>query len=696
MYHFHMGVLGGFAGVDVFFVISGFLITSIIMAELIKGKFSFAVFFERRVRRLFPGMFNLFLFFFVIGWFYLLREDYIDLAKQIFFVLFYCVNFFFFNQEGGYWAAGSERFPLLHFWSLAIEEQFYFVVPLCLFIIWRLCKVANRRLIWALYFFSAVFVVSLATSIFTSTKHAEFAFYLLPTRSWELGMGSLTAVFVNDTFLQTVIPVWSSTSTNIRSPRSNFILRIVLEVLAWSGIALICVSYAFYEKTMVYPGYLALVPCVGTALFIIANNPRYSNNSRIVLTSGYIFSLSPIVWIGSISYALYLWHWPIWVFTTYSQDTSEVTLYSKLNMVFQTFVAATISTNYLENIFRDKIRIPTRKLWAMFLLAWTFLVTISAVIAYVGIGGITFDVPTVQTQPDDANAATQNFVYEPPAPVAPYDLEEFLSGKNPNLDVDISRLALANVSAPIPSAPNRNSGYYFPQLHPNGKKEVCLAVFGSSHAAMYGDVLTDLAHEYNVSIGFLSKHNDNGRFKDPYDEFDLKKIEQLKEWQPKQIMYTDLFYFWGQGTKGTNQVVRRFLDTVFEHSKPEKLHMFGDVPYLTIGGSGNGALLKAVQIKMSQTKNLNFLSEISPNNFGREERVDKDIAALVEKDYQQKNVTFYPVKQLFMSKTGFVQVTGEEVNGNLLYRDKSHINYYGTLRVKEHFRNIIFKNLKCN
>jgi peptidoglycan/LPS O-acetylase OafA/YrhL len=273
-YHAHPWLVpGGFVGVDVFFVISGFLITRIIISQHESGVFSILDFYARRVRRIVPALLVVLAATYLIGWAILLPDQFTLLGKNIVASVAFAANLFQLTQIG-YFAPDAADNPLLHIWSLGVEEQFYIFWPPALLLISRL----KNRMPWIVALAAASFCVSL--SIFAG--HSDWAFYSPLPRAWELLAGGLLA-------------------ERARRKPMNFGL-ISSNLLGGLGIAAICVAAMALDRTRSFPGLYALLPVLG-AMMIIA-----SPNS---LVSRFFLSSRPMVWIGLISYPLYLWHWPM-------------------------------------------------------------------------------------------------------------------------------------------------------------------------------------------------------------------------------------------------------------------------------------------------------------------------------------------------------------------------------------------------
>jgi peptidoglycan/LPS O-acetylase OafA/YrhL len=287
---------GGFVGVDVFFILSGFLISSIIFGSLAKGAFSFGEFYARRIKRIFPALSVVLIACFAFGWFALMADTYSQLGKHIAAGAGFVSNFAFL-RETGYFDTFTEFKPLLHLWSLGIEEQFYLIWPLLLYIAW---KWRLNLLVIAL----TVAITSFSLNIHMTKANPSAAFYLPITRFWELLLGSILAYGAlnrRDTGLEAVIlrlrpQLSSGRIANIRSV-CGFILL---------GLALVLIN-----RDSVFPGWRALLPTIGTCLLISAGPNAWLNRK--------VLSHPVIVWFGLISYPLYLWHWPLLSFARITQ-----------------------------------------------------------------------------------------------------------------------------------------------------------------------------------------------------------------------------------------------------------------------------------------------------------------------------------------------------------------------------------------
>lgn len=316
LFHYRVpGFSGGFVGVDVFFVISGYLITGLIVKEMGEGRFSLRQFYERRVRRIFPALFAMLAVATIVAALLFFPVSFLNYGKSLLATAFFSANFEFW-REAGYFDVSADQKPLLHLWSIAVEEQFYLVFPALLLLMGARSKL---RLALAV---GAIFVASLAFSIW-SARHASAAgYYLLPSRMWELMLGALLALHL------------------FRIPAAARLHDFVAAV----GLALIGYSVFRYSPLTPFPGVAALIPCAGTALIIMAGEDAAVNRA---------LCLKPIVFVGLISYSFYLWHWPIYVFANAALFRAP-TQFEILLLVALSFALAVLSWRYVEQPFRSR------------------------------------------------------------------------------------------------------------------------------------------------------------------------------------------------------------------------------------------------------------------------------------------------------------------------------------------------------
>ena len=326
---FHAGVgqvPGGFVGVDIFFVISGYLITSLIVSEVNEGRFSLVTFYERRVRRIIPALAVVLAACIVAAFLLFLPQDLKNFDHSLVATAFFVSNVQIYMNLG-YFTAPADTQPLLHTWSLAIEEQFYILFPLILMLAFRW----SRRCWIGLVF--ALFCLSFAFSIWVTAREPAAAFLLAPTRVWELMLGALLAA--------AILPPIES--------------RALREIACLAGLGLIAYALFRFSSTTLFPGPAALIPCLGAALIIYAGEEGKSSLVSKVLR------LEPVVFIGLISYSLYLWHWPLLVFGRY-WNIVPLTHLQIAGLLATSVVLAALSWAYVEQPFRQRQRPISRRL----------------------------------------------------------------------------------------------------------------------------------------------------------------------------------------------------------------------------------------------------------------------------------------------------------------------------------------------
>ena len=314
---FHAGFelfSGGFVGVDVFFVISGYLITTILIEDIENKRFSIVNFYERRARRILPALFFVMLICIPFAWMWMLPSQMKDFSQSLVAVSLFASNILFW-RESGYFAAVAEEKPLLHTWSLAVEEQYYVLFPIFLILAWRFGK---NRVFWMIVVMAAI---SLLLSEWGWRNKAIANFYLAPTRAWELFAGSIAAFVVQKQGVQKNNP------------------------LALVGLAAILFSIFFYDEATPFPSVYGLVPVLGVVLIVL-----YAEKETIVAK---LLSTNGLVGIGLISYSAYLWHQPLFAFARIRSLEHPSLLHMSV-LSFTSLVLAYFSWRYIEKPFRDK------------------------------------------------------------------------------------------------------------------------------------------------------------------------------------------------------------------------------------------------------------------------------------------------------------------------------------------------------
>jgi peptidoglycan/LPS O-acetylase OafA/YrhL len=330
---FHAGFetfSGGFVGVDVFFVISGYLITTVILAELEQGKFSIVNFYERRARRILPALFLVIFVCIPFAWLWLLPSDMKDFSQSLVAVSVFASNILFWHQSG-YFDTEAELKPLLHTWSLAVEEQFYLLFPLFLMLFWKL----GKR--WVLVMLGLTFFASFSVSEWAAYAKPSAAFYLFLTRGWELLIGALAAFYLS-------------------KANGRAFDKVASEFGGYLGVVLILTAVFVYTKATPFPGFYALVPTLGTVLIILFATQK--------TTVGKFVGNKVFVGLGLISYSAYLWHQPLFAFARY-KSFSQPSYIVFLSLSVFALILAYFSWKFIEVPFRKNGAITRKKIFSL-------------------------------------------------------------------------------------------------------------------------------------------------------------------------------------------------------------------------------------------------------------------------------------------------------------------------------------------
>jgi peptidoglycan/LPS O-acetylase OafA/YrhL len=327
---FHAGFewfSGGFVGVDIFFVISGYLITTIIISEMAEGKFSIVNFYERRARRILPALFFVMAACLPFAWLWLLPNDLKDFGQSLVAVSIFSSNILFW-LESGYFATAAELKPLLHTWSLAVEEQYYILFPIFLMLTWRL------GIKWVLILLSVVFLFSLGVAQWGAYNKPSATFFLLPTRGWELLVGVFAAFYLKY-------------NAHLKSHTVN-------QMLSLLGFGMILYSITAFDETTPFPSFYALIPTVGTGLLILCAVPKTYVHK--------LLSLKFIVGIGLISYSAYLWHQPLFAFARHRSFVGMPDI-NLIALCVVSLVLAWFSWKFVEAPFRNKKLVDRKQIF---------------------------------------------------------------------------------------------------------------------------------------------------------------------------------------------------------------------------------------------------------------------------------------------------------------------------------------------
>ena len=333
IFHFQLLPVGeaGFIGVDIFFVISGFLITQIILAGLQQQKFSLLNFYYRRIRRLYPALVSVLILYLAVAYFLFLPRLFDELAWETFFSLIYGINIYLW-QSVDYFGIQAHNKPLLHMWSLAVEEQFYVIYPLVLI---GLYKLSNGRVGRVLFWVGLLVAASFVLGWVSSSWKPQAAFYLLPTRAWELGAGGVLALALLKVNVTPKVALWCGPT----------------------AVVLLIFALAIHSPSLAFPGWFAALPVIVSVLFILGGETNEGLVNKILANNVMVF-------FGKISYPLYLVHWPVKIIL--ANSVLDVQLGWRLfGMVVSVVIAWTIY-KYIETPIRTQnfLRSAKSLLWS--------------------------------------------------------------------------------------------------------------------------------------------------------------------------------------------------------------------------------------------------------------------------------------------------------------------------------------------
>lgn len=351
---FHAGLdgfSGGFVGVDVFFVISGYLITTIIISEMRNGTFSLLSFYERRARRILPPLFFVMLVCLPFAWLWLSPRDLMDFGQSLVAVSTFSSNVLFWF-ESGYFEAAAEMKPLLHTWSLAVEEQFYLLFPLLLMLLRVRGRETTVRVLFALLFCSLL-VSHFSANVSQDSRVVTANFFLLPTRCWELLIGVLVAFHLDR--------------------HEHPISHAVNQIFSLAGLGLVGFSVVCFDQSTPFPSFNALFPTVGTMFLIITAVPGTFAHR--------LLSQKALVGLGLISYSAYLWHLPLIVFARHKWlGVTSVGLIASLCML--SVFLAWLSWRFVERPFRDSSRVASNTAWRFVITGTLFFVCVGLLLHF--------------------------------------------------------------------------------------------------------------------------------------------------------------------------------------------------------------------------------------------------------------------------------------------------------------------------
>jgi peptidoglycan/LPS O-acetylase OafA/YrhL len=626
LFHLNKDLLpGGFVGVDVFFVISGFLITSIILDEYENGVFSFFNFWSRRIRRILPALTAMVLTTLISGYMILYAPDVNDLGNQGIASLLSFSNISHWLTAGNYWGGEAESSPFLHIWSLSVEEQFYLIFPLLIFITLKYFHKWVALVVLFLCLFSVVLF------LFGTQTHPSATFYLLPTRAWELGVGALLAIlFFNK---------------KLKFNNNSAITAI--------GFSAVILSYFFSSKDGISP--FLIIPVCGAAL-IIAFGRDDGNIIKMIL------SASPVIYIGKISYSLYLWHWPILVLSR-QLSLKQHTEFNFMSALGITFIISVLSYHFIEVPARQNKKIaPYIIAVLMFGVALSYALKISDISENTSMYNLTewngdlYNVNPIREWPEKIKRRMRGVA------VLHSDSIDINAYSNEGIEKIYGK--------PIPE----------------------IMVLGDSHALMWARVLDKSAEELKTSITFFSADGTRPFFSipprreskrnpffsaDQKYSFDIARLKFLNERKPKIVVISCRWS--NYANKDDMQKINDFIQYI--GNLGSRVLLIEDPPELFFGDKNAPQYLSYLGLMPSNGSKqyvhiLNSLEYQNSINFLK--RLVKNF------DYCNLVVT----SDIFWANDKAWVIDSHDV----LYIDDDHLSYSGALKAKDR----IFAALKAN
>lgn len=639
---FHLwpaALAGGFTGVDVFFVLSGFLITSVIQRDLRDGSFSLKEFYLRRIQRLLPNAVVTVLVVLLL-WAWLMPPGaVVQPAMHGLWSLFNLSNVYVWKYLGGYWGDAAEWAPFTHFWSLGIEEQFYLFFPGAFLLLQRF---SSGRLRFWLIMGTAI---SFGLCLYGTPTRPTATFYLLPTRLWELLLGAVIAVRRDSlsVLALSVHPRWSARER---------------EILGWAGLALILLGFLVIDDGSAFPGWGVLLPTGGTALLLESVADGETRLSRLL-------SIPFMSATGRLSYSLYLWHWPLIIFGKVQAELYGLPLL--VGVIFGGVAGVVLAWGaylWIEQPLRRRglDRRPRLITVAVGFVTAVFGCAILATRTPVYDPGRRFDRPTFSGKLYDAGRAAGSRELTVTARYADTDFPA--------------------VPAPV-GDPWRTGGIV--HLFDGGAPRV--VVLGSSHALMYARVIDEICREKGVSVAFLcadqgtpaffeSTVNPNFPTAPEAREFDETRKRWLKEWRPDAVFVIDRWD--ARDREGDfDGRLRNFLREASPWAG--RLFFVSQIPVLRVGADVN--LRGLVSWRLRAEKSLPRLEADANENLRR--RID---ATVQDAAKEFPNLSVLPVDQRFRRDDGSVRYAEGR---RFFYADDNHLTDVGSEQVRELFQKAI-------
>jgi peptidoglycan/LPS O-acetylase OafA/YrhL len=630
-FHILPGALpGGFTGVDVFFVLSGYLIASVILHDIRDGKFSLREFYLRRIQRLLPNAVLMVVVTVALSYFALLPLATVKVAEHGLWSLFNLSNFYIWRNVGGYWGDSAASVPLLHTWSLAIEEQFYVLFPVTLWLLSRRPRLCSMMSFLAL--------ASFAIGVYLTRSHQIAAFYLLPTRAWELLAGAALGAY--------------RVPAAVERSLKTFNAARVTKYAGWGGLALVVSGFFLINESSNFPGIVALIPTIGTLAILVS-----------IVDDGpgpaWFLSRPFMVLVGKLSYSIYLWHWPLIVLgKSYANLTGRSPQVGALVGALVGIVFAVIAYHLVEQPLRLRGAGRQRRLW-----------TIAA-----GFSAC-------------ATACLLMAAYRPVADPKGYFDRPVFSGQQYNVrensatDEAMSATKFADVLLP-PADPQIfdawNSGGI---IHRWGQENPRVVVIGSSHALMYAKLIDDICRQLGVSVAFLSADGMSVFFAESDDkrpsavafteQFNAARKKWISQWKPDAVLVIDR---WDNYDNAPAAFTRSLRELVGELSSSARhIICFSQVPVLQIGETIN--LREYVVWKM---KGEGSVPTMSPD--GNEPFRRSALATIESVASDFPKLQLLRVDQPFYTESGSVRYSSGRT---FFYADDNHLSDAGAEQLRD-------------
>lgn len=625
LFHFGMSwVDGGYIGVDIFFVISGFLITSIILKDYQHGVFSLKDFWLRRVRRILPVLILMVIVTLIVGKQLLYAPDISNLGSQGIAALLSFANISQWLQSGNYWGYTAENSPLLHTWSLSVEEQFYLIFPLLIILVLRYFKK------WLIPIVCALSVFSLLLFFYGSKNHPDATFYLVPTRAWELGAGALIALFLYHKQLQ------------VKS--SQFLSSV--------GLIAILGSFYFLNGNTGITQFL-FIPVGGAVLIILFSQSEQSWVNRFL-------SLKPIVYVGKISYSLYLWHWPVLVLSKNLTLKTGIE-YPTIGLLALIIVLSVLSYHFIEMHTRRNTKVTPYILITLFLgVIYSFTISRSN----------SFEDASMYS---DTRWDGQIYNVSPNQDFSP-ETQARLNGILMN--DDLGRNAKAYAEGGI----ERKYGEDFPEI----------LVLGDSHALMWAPVLDELAKQLKKSITFYAADGTPTFFNIPVknsgktvyfsakqkQEYDFARLAYLDKWKPPIVFIAQSWSNLGS-EESTHDLINHL------GKIGSKVYIIEQPPELFFGQKSTPQFLSYYGLKpvanIQNTKSKQYVKYLNTKAYQEGRNTIRNIASRC--DYCE----VIPVADMFIKDDEGLVLEGK----NVLYIDDDHLSYAGANRVRGRMQSVL-------